>query len=137
MRRRRPILVLEVEPAARSALTSIPLADTLRSEAGGPSSTVQTALYAQACALTAEGRTVKAARVMLAYLVQAAALVPAPELKKQTSETLTIIETSAVAAIKAQKPLQAGKLIRVLEAGLKSGLITAQRRWHRIRILHL
>lgn len=137
MRKRRPILVLEVEPAARSALTSIPLAETLRSEAGGPCSTIHTDLYAQACALTAEGRTVKAARVMLAYLLQAAALVPALELKKQASETLTIIETNAVAALKAQRTLQAGKLIRVLESGLKNGLITAHKRWHRIRICHL
>lgn len=74
---------------------------------------------------------------MLEYLAQAAALVPVLELKKLTSQTLTIIETNTIAAIKAKRTSQAAKLIKALENALKNGLITAQKRWHRIRILHL
>lgn len=126
------MLVLEVEPAVRSSLSVIPLAEALRQETGGLAS-----LHAQACALAGEGRMVKAARVMLDYMVKAAALVQAQELKKHASEVLTIIESNAVAALKNKRNAQAGKLIRVIEKAIESGLVTAQKRWHRIRLLHL
>jgi hypothetical protein len=70
--------VLEVEPAVRSSLSALPLAEALRQETGELVS-----LHAQACAFAAEGRIVKAARRMLDYLTKVAAFAPAPELKKQ------------------------------------------------------
>jgi hypothetical protein len=74
---------------------------------------------------------------MLDYLTKVAAFAPAPELKKQASEALTIIESSVATALKAKKHAQAGKLIRIVEKAIEGGLVTAQKRWHRIRLLHL
>lgn len=132
MRKRRPILVLEVEPAVRSSLSALPLAEALRKETGELVS-----LHAQACAFAAEGRIVKASRRMLEYLTKVAAIAQGPELKKQASEALTIIESSAAAALKSKKHVQAGKLIRIVKKAIEAGLVTAQKRWHRIRLLQL
>lgn len=125
-------MALDVEPAVRSSLSSIPISPSLSQSAEGAAS-----LHAQACAYATEGRIVKASKVMLDYLVAAAASVPVSDLKKPGSEILTVIESCVAAGLKAKKVTQAGKLIRVIEKAMEKGVITAQKRWHRIRLLHL